>query len=240
MSPGLTGLRLAWREGGLRGPVLIALGASLLLGAGAVPGGAGRCGGGHHAAAGPACAPLLLAEWLVMVAAMMTPLLVPTVNHVWRSSLRHRRADALLALGAGYGLCWAAAGLVLLPVATTIGHGWITAAALFASALAWSCSPVAQYARNRCHRVRGIDPFGLAADRDSFVQGAMAGGPCVLACWPWMLVPMSAPAGHAALTAAVTLILFLERLAAPRAPSWRPPPASETLRLLFPLRKAVR
>jgi len=241
MSPGLSALQLAWRRGGLRGPVLVALGAWLLLAYLEGRGQGARCGGGHHhaAAGGGPCASLGLIDWLLMVAAMMTPLLVPIINHVWRSSLARRRFDSLLALGLGYGACWAAAGAVLIPAAAALGQGWPTAAAIAAASVAWSCSPIAQYARNRCHRVRGIHPFGWAADRDSLAQGAMAGGPCVLACWPWMLVPMSVPVGHAGVTLAVTLFLFLERLGEPRKPAWRVSPALTTLRLLIPRRTST-
>jgi len=234
VTPGLVALRLAWSRGGLRGPVLIAL-AALLASAYWETRSQGYGSGHHHAVAGGLqCASIGLFEWMLMVVAMMTPLLVPTINHVWHSSLARRRFDALLALGLGYGVCWALAGMLLMPVAALWGQGWTRAFAVLAASIAWSCSPISQYARNRCHRVRGIHPFGLAADRDSFVQGLAAGAPCVLACWPWMLVPMSVPAGHAVLTLAVTLVLFLERLDEPRKPAWRTAPALTVLRLLSP------
>lgn len=240
MTPGLTTLWLAWREGGLRRPVLVAVTAGGFSAFWVGPAAADHCGGHGHASGGmlqAQCASFALFEWMLMVAAMMTPLIVPTLNHVWHSSLAHRRFDSLVAIGLGYGACWAVAGIVLMPAAAALGQGWGAAFAILALAVAWSCSPIAQYARNRCHRVRGINPFGLAADRDSFVQGVVAGGPCVLACWPWMLVPMAAPGGHLALTAAVTLVLFLERLAEPRRPAWRAPAAVETIRLLLPRRE---
>jgi predicted metal-binding membrane protein len=249
MSPGLTALRLAWRDGGVRGAVSVAAGAWLLLYLWRPSAGPGPCPGGHHGAATAAhhgaatagfhCTSVLLSDWMLMVAAMMAPLLVPMVNHVWRSSLPRRRFDSLLALAAGYGLCWAAVGILLMPVSATIGQSWFAAAALGATGLAWSSSPIAQYARNRCHRLRGIDPFGIAADRDSFLQGVMAGGPCVLACWPWMLLPMSAPKFHLALALAVTAVLFLERLAKSKRPAWRAPPVLETLALLAPRPRAA-
>ena len=237
MTPGLTALRLAWREGGLRGPVLFALAAWAGLVLWDVNAGGPPCGGTHHATAtglSGRCVATASFELMLMVAAMMTPLVAPIFNHVWRSSLAHRRPDSLAAVALGYGACWMAAGAVLVPAAATWGRSWSAALATLALSVAWSCSPAAQYARNRCHRVRGISPFGLAADRDSFVQGVMTGAPCVLACWPWMLVPMAVPAGHHAAAVAVTLLLFLERLARPRSPAWRSPPALEALRLLGP------
>lgn len=170
-----------------------------------------------------------------MVAAMMPPLVVPALNHVLRSSFKDRRADTVLCFALGYASVWAVAGIPLVPLMTGLGRllpGWSACLVLLGVAIAWGSSPLAQFARNRCHRLRGINPFGLAADRDSFLQGLTTGLPCALACWPWMLVPMAAPANGLPLMAAVTIVLFLESLAPPRLPLWRSPPAIETLGLI--------
>lgn len=239
MTPGLQGLRLAWREGGLRWPVGVAVAALALSALWAPHGHGAEACAAHmhagHAGAAAQCPSSVMRGWMLMVAAMMPPLLVPAINHVLRSSFRDRRVDTVLSFALGYVAVWGAASIPLVPVLAIVGRflpGWSGCLVLLGVAIAWGSSPLAQFARNRCHRLRGINPFGLAADRDAFLQGLTTGVPCVLACWPWMLVPMSAPANGLALMALVTIFLFLESLAPPKPPSWQSPPAIRMLGLV--------
>jgi predicted metal-binding membrane protein len=196
-------------------------------------------------------APLLLAllspiglvtGWLLMVAAMMPPLLGQPVNHVRTSSFPRRRARALACFGLGYALVWLAAGALLIPL--TIGlriaaPGWQASVIALTAAVLWSCSPAAQTARNRCHRLRRIGAFGWAADRDCVKQGILTGTACAAACWTWMLIPLTVERLHLPAMLAVSIALFLERLAPPGTAIWRSPPATAVLRDLLRSQKVV-
>jgi predicted metal-binding membrane protein len=175
---------------------------------------------------GPQWSPAaVVAEWLIMLIAMMSPLLAQPVTHVWRSSLVARRPRALILFALAYAMVWLTAAGVLVPCAMMLRLGMPDAAPIVAVALAigWSGSPYAQLSRNRCHRSQGIGAFGRSADRDCLRQGVATGLACVGTCWPWMLVPMMLDAGHAAAMVAVSLVLFLERLAPPAPAAWRLP-----------------
>jgi predicted metal-binding membrane protein len=183
-----------------------------------------------------------VSAWLLMVAAMMPPLLVQPVGHVWVSTFNTRRPRALAVFGLGYAVVWFAAGTMLVPAAVllrVLASETIASLASLALALIWSSSPAAQLARNRCHRVRRIGAFGFAADRDCFLQGVTNGVPCAAACWPWMLMPMVTGALHLVVMSAITYLLFLERLAPPRRPVWQLPPSFSTLAALIRRQKVV-
>ena len=147
----------------------------------------------------------LVVGWLIMTAAMM-PLLV--LDQV------------------AYGFCWLVAGLILAPAAMLlsvaveprIGVGLVLVAALL-----WSASPVAQLARNRCHRTLRIGAFGHPADRDCVRQGVLTGTACVSTCWIWMLLPAMAGNAHLAFMAIVTVVLLADRLAQAGPPCWHLP-----------------
>jgi predicted metal-binding membrane protein len=182
----------------------------------------------------------LLFAWLLMLLAMMPVLLSQQVVHVWHCSFSARRRRALGLFALGYAAVWIAAGLVLIPGAVVLrivapDAGPVVALVL---ALAWSASPAAQAARNRCHRVYRLAPFGWAADRDCFAHGLRTATACTTACWPWMLVPMTVGQLHVGAMLAVTLVLLAERLAPPRPARWQRPPLFEVLARLRPAREA--
>ena len=174
----------------------------------------------------------LAAGWALMVAVMMPPLVSGTINHVATSSLPSRRARAILLTLAAYLGIWIAAGVLLLPVAfallATAGSAAFPATA--ALALAWSCSPAALRALNRCHRTSRIGLRGTRADRDCIAQGLRAGLPCVATCWPWMLTAATAGPWHAAAMIGASILLLLDRLAPQPAPAWRLPPWTDFAR----------
>lgn len=172
----------------------------------------------------------LFLAWFWMVVAMMPPLVSQPVSHVWQASFRARRARAVALLGLGYAATWMTAGLALVPTAVVLVAKLPDAAAApvaILMAVVWSASPPAQAARNRCHRVRRIGAFGRAADWDCLAQGVSTGGACVVACWPWMIVPMTLDGLHVPAMIAVTVILFAERLSPAGPVRWRIPPAWE-------------
>lgn len=184
----------------------------------------------------------LLAGWLAMLLAMMPPLLAQPVLHVWWSSLGPRRPWALFLFGSAYTAVWMGAGAVLIPAAMALRLTipWAAAAVVaLGLALTWSSSPAAQGARNRCHRMRRIAAFGRNADRECVQQGLLTGAACVAACWPWMLLPMMVDSIHAVAMAAVTVMLFVERLGPPALPAWRFPMAFEVIRSLRPPQKVL-
>jgi predicted metal-binding membrane protein len=170
----------------------------------------------------------IVIAWVIMLVAMMPPLLIDPIGHVCHSSFAARRPRAVTMFVIGYGLVWMAVGLLLLPMALMLRilvSETQAGIATLALAIVWSCTPAAQVARNLCHSLRRISAFGLAADRDCFVQGLAIGLPCVAACWPWMLVPMVIGSAHLAVMLVVTILLFLERIAPPQPPVWQWPPS---------------
>lgn len=174
-------------------------------------------------------------SWAIMLVGMMPPLVSAPVNHVLESSLPRRRMRAAALLLAAYGAIWLAAGLVLLPLAIAVMlvlHGAASAITL-AVALVWSCSPLAQVARNRCHRLVRIGLRGWTADRDCLRQGWTVAPWCILSCWPWMLTAMVAGRWHLAAMSAVTLFLLMDRILPPAQVRWRAPPATDVARLAF-------
>jgi predicted metal-binding membrane protein len=175
-----------------------------------------------------------------MVGAMMPPLLVLPVRHVSRSTFPRNHASAMTWFGAGYLAIWTMAALVLLPLAEAVQRtgGWGFAFSLAVAAV-WSGSPVAQFGRNRCHRLIPISPFGAARVRGCFTQGLVAALPCALVCWPWMVLPMTVPGAMSLVTAAVTILIFLDRLEPPTRCHWRLPPWLRMFDLLVRPQKVV-
>jgi predicted metal-binding membrane protein len=175
----------------------------------------------------------LAVDWIVMIVAMMMPLVSPQVAHVWRSSLPARRYPATIVMLAGYLSCWLLAGALILPIVVFLSiilPGQLSAlAAVVVFASIWSASPWAQRARNRCHAVSRIRPFGANAYIDSARLGISTGRACVVSCWPWMLAPLVVETGHVLAMAAIAIYLFAERIAPTARPSWNRPPAWETL-----------
>lgn len=180
----------------------------------------------------PAIAWRAALDWGLMVIAMMTPLISMPLAYVRRSSAPEAQPGAVAAFLLSYLGCWwgAAAIFVLaLLVLASITPSATTLRLAFALSLTWSASPWAQAARNRCHRTVRIGGLPPQVYWDAAGQGVQTASGCILACWPWMLVPMLAHHGHGVLMVAATLYLFAERVAPHSAPSWRVPPALESI-----------
>ncbi|SDX94292.1 Predicted metal-binding integral membrane protein [Ruegeria halocynthiae] len=171
-------------------------------------------------------------DWGVMIIAMMTPLIAPILGYVRRSVSMDRKWGATIAFLGAYWAVWFASSLVLLPlvvalVTLTGDYADLPAAVLIA--LVFSASPMAQSARNACHHLCRITPFGPKAWIDSVRQGCDTGLRCIAVCWPWMLVPLTITTGHLTLMVIVGIFLFADRIAPPSRPRWQVPPAFETL-----------
>jgi predicted metal-binding membrane protein len=169
--------------------------------------------------------PLLLArDWVLMLIAMMSPMLVPALYHIRISSFVSRRLRSTALFALSYGALWMAAGTVLL--AMKLAATWLAPRSYFPAivvgfvVVAWQASPFKQRCLNRCHYHRPLAAFGTAADWDVVRFGLEQGVWCASSCWAAMLFPLLLPDGHLLAMAAVSILMFCERLDPPRTPSW--------------------
>jgi predicted metal-binding membrane protein len=167
----------------------------------------------------------LAAGWALMLAAMMSPALIPPLYHIRLRSFTYRRARSSVLFAAGYGAIWMAFGGVLMTIELAVmwlaSQSYLPAAGVILIALVWQFSPVKQRCLNRCHAHTELAAFGAAADFDALRFGIAHGIWCAGSCWALMLFPMLLPRGHVVAMAAVTVLIFSERLEHPRPPSWR-------------------
>jgi predicted metal-binding membrane protein len=171
---------------------------------------------------------LLVLPWLLMLLAMMPPLLVRPMRHLWRRSLRRRRTRAIALFAVAYTAVWLLAGVGLLAAAIVLrgiaeaapGAAILPAVAI---ALLWQATPPKQACLNFCHRLPPLATFGLAADLDCLRFGLSAALWCVGTCWALMLVPLAADGAHLALMAVASVVMLAERLAPPQSARWRVP-----------------
>ena len=178
----------------------------------------------------------LAADWALMVAAMMSPLLFTPLRHACDRSFARRRTRATLLFVSGYAAAWMMAGILLQAIALTalwampapaIGLGLVAAAAM-----GWQVSPAKQWCLNRCHRRPRLAAFGVAADVDAATFGLTNGAACVGTCWALMLLMLLMGSGHFAAMIAVTLFVFVERLENPAPLAWRLRGAGKALRIV--------
>jgi predicted metal-binding membrane protein len=165
----------------------------------------------------------LAADGMLMLAAMTPPLIVAPLRHLRDRRVARRRGLAMLAFAVGYGAVWTAAGaalqalaLVLRLVAPSSMLGLTILVALL-----WQASPAKQYCLNRCHERPRPAPAPPMASGAAFRFGLTHGAWCVGACWPLMLPPLLVAGDHVLAMAAVTLLLFAERLEPAALPRWR-------------------
>lgn len=178
----------------------------------------------RHAAAFPGSALALLAFWPLMLVAMMTPLLLPALRHVYTRSLPTRRWRAMTLLAAVYLGIWWAAGVLLqavaaamqavLPGGTAIAFGLVIA-------VVWQLSPVKQRCLNRLCAHPPLAAFGRAADLAVLRFGCVHTLWCVGSCWVLMLLPLLAGGWHLIMMAMVTVWIWAEPFDTPTMPSWR-------------------
>jgi predicted metal-binding membrane protein len=174
----------------------------------------------------PLMSPLaFVTEWPLMLTAMMAPLLIPALRHVYARSLTRRRRRALTLLTAAYAATWSVGGLILQAVATAL-HAVVPqgeAALAFGvfPALVWQLSPLKQRCLNRHHAHPPIAAFGRAADIDALRFGCVHALWCWGSCWALMLLPLLFGGWHLIVMAVVTLWIWAERVDLPAVPAWR-------------------
>lgn len=162
--------------------------------------------------------------WLLMIVAMMTPLLILPMIHIYDQSLVLRRLRGIALFLLGYVGLWMLFGCCAswLLAVSSVGHlGWIGFGATFLIAVVWQISPFKQRCLNRCHNFPSLAAFGLRADAAALSFGLRHAGWCVGSCWLLMLMPMFIPAAGPAAMAFITLLMFSERLERPRTPVWQ-------------------
>jgi len=167
----------------------------------------------------------LARAWALMLIAMMSPTLVPSIYHVCLGSFARRRARSIAFFVAGYGAVWMAAGGVLLAVKMVVKglapQSYLPAAVVGLLALVWQISTSKQTCLNRCHSHRPFAAFGIASDWDLLCMGVEHGLWCAGSCSALMLFPMLLPQGHCVAMGAVCALMYCERLDRPKTPSWR-------------------
>lgn len=166
-----------------------------------------------------------MGAWALMLVAMMLPTLVKPFFHIRLSSFSRRRTRATALFVAGYGAVWLAAGGGLWALALAVRSSGVPASLLAVGtglgAMVWQASPLKQRCLNRCHRHRPLTAFGARADWDALCMGLTHGGWCTGSCWVAMLLPLLLGHGHLWAMAAVSLLVFCERLDPPSTLAWR-------------------
>jgi predicted metal-binding membrane protein len=164
-------------------------------------------------------------NWLLMLAAMMTPALIQPIRFIRGQGLARRRTRATLLFLAVYSSIWTLAGALMLAIAAPIHSAGVTpvlpAAAALALAALWQCSPAKQVCLNHCHVRPALAAFGRRADTGVITFAAAHAGWCIGSCWAWMLVPLILPSGHLATMTGMTVLIFCERLDKPALPAWQ-------------------
>jgi predicted metal-binding membrane protein len=174
--------------------------------------------------------------WALMLVAMMSPVLIPPIRHVWLQSFRQRRTRSIGLFVAGWALIWLSVGALLLVAelasAFVMPQSYLLAAGTL-TALLWQFSPIKQHCLNRAHAHTSLAAFGFAADRDSFLFGVSHGIWCVGSCWALMVFAMLLPRWHAAAMATAAFLILSERLEQPVWPRWRWRMSSKLMRIVF-------
>lgn len=161
--------------------------------------------------------------WALMFVAMMTPLLLRPLTHVYARSFRARRARSMALFTAGYAAIWLIAGTILVTLALLF-YSALGAFALpltLSAVVLWQMSPAKQYCLNRCHTESELAAFGAAADRDALRYGLKHGSWCAGSCWGLMLLPMLVEHGHLAAMILGAFWGFAERYERPVPLTWR-------------------
>jgi predicted metal-binding membrane protein len=163
--------------------------------------------------AGAATLAVRLADWSLMVVAMMVPLVAASVRMVAARSLWRRRHRAAITFLSSYVLVWSVVGWATLAAVTpwlgsVASPVAVTAALLFAAA--WQTTSAKQRALMACHRTAPLAPNGWRATRDCAHYGLVAGLRCAASCWAMMLA--CALAHHSLLLMAVASVVgWVER-----------------------------
>ncbi|HEV2173394.1 MAG TPA: DUF2182 domain-containing protein [Nitrospira sp.] len=163
--------------------------------------------------------------WVLMLAAMMSPVLISPIRHIRLGCFVHRRARMTALFALGYAVIWMSTGLPLLLIEVGVQFlkpaSYVPAAVIAIVAIIWQCSPMKQHCINGCHSQAPLSAFGVAADSDALRFGLVHGAWCAGSCWAWMLFPMLLPHGHLLAMVAVTVLVWSERLEPSGPARWR-------------------
>jgi predicted metal-binding membrane protein len=174
--------------------------------------------------------------WMLMLAAMMLPLLIAPVRHVYNSSFARRRGRAIALFVLGYALLWMAAGVMLMALALALrliaSESFLPIVLALTIAILWQFSPWKQRSLNRCHSHRALAAFGCAADIDALRFGLTHGIWCVASCCGLMFLPLLISRGDKVAMIAVSAWMLAERLERPMPPRWRVRGPGTALRML--------
>lgn len=166
-----------------------------------------------------------MANWLLMLTAMMAPVLIQPIQFIRGQGLARRRTRGTLLFLVSYALIWTVAGAALLAIAATLRSSAIAPVILVGAflifAIVWQCSPAKQACLNHCHVRPPLAAFGRRADTGILTFGTTHAAWCIGSCAAWMLVPMLLPGGHFAAMMAATTLIFCERLDRPATPAWQ-------------------
>lgn len=221
----------ARRRRRIRTPVLVlaalAWAVLALLASGSSSAGSGMSGmagmtSDTHASTGSLAG--FLADWPLMLIAMMAPLLIPALRHAYDRSLPGRRWRTMALLVAGYLATWWVAGVVLQELSTGLRAGLGASGALIIGlllAIAWQFSPAKQRCLNRHHAHPPLAAFGWAADLSALRFGWVQARWCVGCCWSMMLLPLLAGRWQLAVMIPVSLWVWGETFDTPVQPTWR-------------------
>lgn len=142
--------------------------------------------GGHHAGGVSSASPAL-AQWVLMVGAMMLPVLTPRARLIALRGLRQRRHQAIAAFAVGYLAAWTFAGGVLIMLVRVTGLAGIGPVVLcLLMAAAWHCAPPRRSAVRQCGRLPTLALTGVRAHLDCVTAGALAGRSALWTCGPAM------------------------------------------------------
>jgi len=126
--------------------------------------------------------------WLLMVAAMMIPLTMPSIRAAATGSLWARRHRAVAGFLGGFFGSWLLPGALAAALrGTAWAHSALAAGLIFAAAAVWQRTAIHWRAVMACHGIEPLAPRGWRADFDCLRFGAIIGGACVRSCWPLML-----------------------------------------------------
>ena len=136
-----------------------------------------------------------LLSWMLMVAAMMLPLVIPSVRAAAGGSLWARRHRAVAGFLAGYFPPWLVLGIAAAGLReASWTHTYAAPALCFVIAALWQRTRMHKRALMACYHTLPLAPAGWRANRDCLLFGGTIGVACVRSCWPLMLA--CAFAGH--------------------------------------------
>jgi hypothetical protein len=174
----------------------------------------------HHGADGP----LTVAATALMVVAMMSPLVLPTLRHIALTSLRSYRHSMQGVFLVGYVGVWTLLTLALV-AATGAAAAIISRALVMAvagvAATAWQFARRKRRALRRCARTIPLPATGWRAFRDCARFGSVSAASCAATCWGFMTVATAA--GH---RIGVMALLFVAQLRERTARWYEPLPGA--------------